>query len=374
MEDACDLFQQVERESRGYKDVRTYLNPACDSAKRAYEQEEKLFRQGQELFKQGQLEEAKQKLTQGRNLLLKHPRYRGEIDDYLRQIETRSREETLFQQAVQLFNAGRDDDAAAPFTQIEQAKGARATDARSYLERIKERREAAVQKKTAESDQEAFDEAVHDFTDRRYQEARSRFRALIQKGSVHSAEARTYLTQIDAALRQQAEDAKKARSQVTGQGKDPAQVAQQLVAGARADISARQYAEAIGKLQSAAMMDPTNHEVSTLLKSAQEMLDEQPLHMGLEAFFNGKYEEAEQQMDAYVANHGRKAALAYFFRGASHASRYFLSGEQNAQQKNLAMTDFRTLQKDSPQFKPPKQYVSPKIVALYTQSASGSAP
>jgi outer membrane protein assembly factor BamD (BamD/ComL family) len=161
MEDACDAFQQIEKESPGYKDARTYLNPACDSARRTYEQEERLYKQGVELFKQRQLDEAKQKFTQGRSLVLRHPKYRAEMDDYLKQIETRSREETLYQQAVQMFNEGRDTEAASQFGQIEQANGTRADDARSYLQRIKERREDAARKKEAESDQQTSDCRSH---------------------------------------------------------------------------------------------------------------------------------------------------------------------------------------------------------------------
>jgi tetratricopeptide (TPR) repeat protein len=374
MEDACDLFQQIEKESPGYKDVHTYLNPACDSAKRTYDQEEKLYKQGVDLFKQGQFDEAKQKFSQGRNLVLKHPKYRAEIDDYLKQIDARSREEAQFQQAVQLFDAGRDDDAAAQFAQIEQSKGPHAADAHAYLQRIRDRRAQTAQQQAAASDQQAFDAAVHDFKDKRYQEAKNGFQALIQKGSPHSADAKSYLEKIDAALRQQSAAVETAKKQVVEQGKDPKQVAQQLVAAARADIAAQQYAEAVGKLQSAAMLDPSNHDVAALLKSTQDTLDEMPLRMGLAAYFDGKYEEAEQQLDTYVANHGPKLALAYFFRGASHASRYFLSGEQDTQQKNLAITDFQTLRKDSPKFQPPKQYVSPKILSLYSQSTGRSSP
>jgi outer membrane protein assembly factor BamD (BamD/ComL family) len=374
MEDACDLFQQIEKESPGYKDIHTYLNPACDSARRAYEQEERLYKQGLDLFKQGQFEEAKQKFTQGRNLVLRHPKYRAEIEEYLKQIETRSREESLYQQAVQLFNDGRNDDAAAQFVQIEQAKGGRAADARGYLQRIKERRDAAAQKKAADSDQQAFDDAVKAFNDKRYQDAKNRFQSLLQKNSPHSADARSYLQQIDTAGRQEAAEREKAKKQVVEQGKDPKQVAQQLVAAARADLTAQQYAEAVGKLQSAGMLDPANHEAPILLKSAQEMLAEQPLRLGLEDYFQANYQAAEQQFDTYVANHGAKVAVAYFFRGASHASLYFLSGEHDIHQKDLAMADFRTLQKDSPQFRPPKEYVSPKILSLYSESARQKSP
>ena len=182
MEDACDALKQIEKENAGYKDVRTYLNPACDSARRTYEQEERLYKQGLELFKQGQFDQAKPKFTQGRSLALNHPKYRAEMDDYLKKIEARVREENLFQQAVQLFNEGRDTEAATQFGQIEQAKGARADDARSYLQRIKDRREAEIRKKENESDQQAFDEAVRAFNDKRYPDAKTRFKALIQKG------------------------------------------------------------------------------------------------------------------------------------------------------------------------------------------------
>jgi len=374
MEDACDALKQIEKENPGYKDVRTYLNPACDSARRTYEQEERLYKQGLELFKQGQFDQAKQKFTQGRSLVLNHPKYRADMDDYLKKIEARSREENLFQQAVQQFNEGRDTEAATQFGQIEQAKGARADDARSYLQRIKDRREAEIRKKETEGDQQAFDEAVRAFNDKRYPDAKTRFQALIQKGGAHAAEAQSYVPRIDAALRDDAAAREKTKKTIADAGKDPRQVAQQLIEEARADVSGLQYAAAVDKLKTAEMLDPANHEVPPLLKTAQEMADQEPLRLGLEAYFAGKYDQAEQQLGAYLANHGRKIALAYFFRGATRASRYFLSGEQDTQQKDLAMSDFRALKKDSRQFQPPKQYVSPKIMSLYSQSAGASSP
>ncbi|MGH9713118.1 MAG: hypothetical protein ACRD5M_07450 [Candidatus Acidiferrales bacterium] len=320
-----------------------------------------------ELFKQQQFEEAKQKFMQGRNLVLSHPKYRAEINDYLKQIETRLREESLYEQAVQLFNGGRDDEAAVQFSQIEQAKGAKAHDASSYLARIKERREDAARKKAVESDQQAFDEAAKAFSDRRYPDAKARFQALIQKGSPHVTEAQSYLQRIDAAVREEAAAREKAKKSVVESGKNPRQVAQQLIAEAHTDMGSGHYGAAVDKLKTAELLDPANHDVPPTLQTAQQMLDEQPLRLGIGAYFTGKYEEADQQLGVYVANHGRKIALAYFFRGAAHASRYFLSGEQDRHQKDLAMADFRALQKDSPQFKPPTQYVSPKILSLYSQ-------
>ncbi len=372
MEDACDDFRQIEKESPGYKDVHTYLNPACDSAKRSYEQEERLYKQGLELFKHRKLDEAKQKFTQGRGLMLRHPKFRAEMDDYLKQIETLAREESLYQQAVQLFNEGRDTEAAGQLGQIEQSKGPRAEDARSYLKRIKERQDTAGAKAEAEKDQQVFYEAVRAFNEKRYQDAKTLFQALIQKGGPHGTEAQSYLQRIDEALKPPAPSAPK--KPLIDPGKDPRQFAQQLIANARADESAGQYATAVEKLKTAEMLDPANREVAGLLEAAQGMADQEPLRLGLEAYYAGKFDQAEQQLDLYMANHGRKIALAYFFRGATHASRYFLSGERDTHQRDLAVADFRALRKDSRQFQPPKQYVSPKILSLYLQSAGGSSP
>ena len=373
MEDACDGFRQIEKERPGYRDVHTYLNPACGSADQTYQLEERLYKQGLELFKLGHFDQAKQKFTQGRGLVLRHPKYRTEMDDYLKQIETRLREESLYQQALQLFNEGRDAEADSKFEQIEQSRGPRAEDARSYRKRIKDRQDAAGRKAEEAKDQQAFDEAVRAFNEQRYQDAKTRFQALIQNSSPHAAEAQSYLQRIDEALKPPA-PSKKPKIPPIDLGKNPRQFAQQLIATARADESAGQYGGAVEKLKTAKMLDPANHEVEVLLEEAQEMADQEPLRLGLEAYYAGKYDQAEQQLDLYVAHHGHKMALAYFFRGAAHASRYFLSGERDTHQRDLAVADFRALQKDSRQFQPPKQYVSPKILSLYLQSAGGSSP
>jgi tetratricopeptide (TPR) repeat protein len=372
MEDACTLLQQINKESPGYKDVRTYLNPSCDAARRTYEQEESLYQRGVELFKQQQFEEAKQKFSQARQLILNHPKHRTEIDDYLRQIDTRVRDEHLFEQAVQLFNEGRDDQATAQFAQIEQAKGARAADARTYLQRIKERQDAIAQKKATETDQQAFDDAVKAFNNKSYAGAKAGFQSLIQKSSPHSAEARSFLQQIETAQRQDAAAREKVKKTLVDAGKDPHQMAQQLVAEARTDMNGGQFGAAVEKLRSAEILDSANSDVSGMLQTAQGKLEEQPLRLGLAAYFAGQYEEAEKQCGEYLDNHGRKIALALFFRGAAHASRYFLSGELDTQQKDLAMADFRAARKSPGQFQPPAQFVAPKILSMYSQAvASG---
>jgi len=410
MEDACDSFQQIEKESPGYKDTHTYLNPACAAAKQTYSMEEKLYNEGLALFKQQQFDDAKQKFGQGINLVLKHPKYRTQMQDYLGQIDARSGEESGYQQAVQLFNEGKDDEAAKRFSQIAQGKGTHAEEARAYLGRIKDRREDSTWSRAAdlftkndlaaarplleevvrmngkhageaqhdldqfserEGEQRTFNEAVKAFNEKRYPAASSAFQQLIDKGGAHVSEAQAYMKRIDSTRKEDTavrEEAKK----VTLTGRDPKQVAQQFVVEAQTAIANKQYVSAAEKLKTAELLDPGNKDAPSLLSQAEQLVEEQPLRQGLAAYFEGKYDDAEQHLGEYVENHGSKLALAYFFRGAVHASRYFLSGQKDAHQRDLAFSDFRALPKSSQNFQPPKTFVSPKILDLYAQAVKAT--
>jgi TolA-binding protein len=411
MEDACDSFQEIEKESPGYKDTHTYLNPACATAKQTYSMEEKLYNDGLALLKQQQFDDAKQKFSQGINLSLKHPKYRTQMQEYLGQIEARSGEESGYQQAVQLFTEGKDDEAAKHFSQIAQGKGTHAEDARGYLQRIKDRREDStwyravdlftkndsagarplfeevvkmngkhageaqgyLDKLSArEGEERAFNEAVKAFNEKRYSAASSAFQQLIDKGGSHVSEAQAYMKRIDSTRKEDTavrEEAKK----VTQAGRDPKQVAQQFVAEAQTAIANKQYVSAVEKLKTAELLDPANRDAHSMLSQAEQLVEEQPLRQGLTAYFEGKYDDAEQHLGEYVDNHGRKLALAYFFRGAVHASRYFLSGQKDTRQRDLAFSDFRALPKSSQNFQPPKTFVSPKILDLYAQAVKATA-
>jgi hypothetical protein len=414
MEDACELLTEVNKEKPGYKDTNTYLNPACKSASQSYALEQRLFDEGVNLLQGNHFDDARLKFTQASKLVLKHPKYRAQIDGYLKQIdqmEARAREEAQFQQAVELFNEGKDDEATKQFAKIELGKGSKADEARTYLLRIKQRNEDSiwnravdsfgkgdyatarplfeefvrsngkhaaeaqnylVRIKAFESDQQAFEDAVKAFNARRYTDAKPRFQDLSRKGGPHAADAQSYLQRIDAIMKEDAAVRETAKKKVA-EGQDPQQVARQLVAEAQGDMSTRQYSFAIEKLKMAEILDPANRDAPALLKTAQEQADEQPLRQGLEAYFQGKYVEAETQLGQYIDNHGSKVALAYFFRGATHASRYFLSGEKDKQQKDLALRDFHALKSNSQRFQPPRDYVPPKIIALYSESVSTPA-
>lgn len=100
---------------------------------------------------------------------------------------------------------------------------------------------------------------------------------------------------------------------------------------------------------------------------------DETLRAGLQAFFRGAFDFAETSLTDYLSNNGQKRDLAFFFRGASRSSRYYLSGEKDSHQKDLALEDFRALKDRAAQFRPPADYVSPKILALYREAVGAPA-
>lgn len=135
----------------------------------------------------------------------------------------------------------------------------------------------------------------------------------------------------------------------------------------------KDYRAAVEKLSAATALDPNNRHARRLLAESQQLAEEAPLRSGLQAYFEGKYDEAERLLSDYLSNSGKKQALAYFFRGATRSARYFLSGEKDASQKQRAQEDFRAAQKDNRRFRPPEKYVSPKVLALYAEVAPAEA-
>lgn len=439
MEDACDLFQEIEKEKAGYKQTGMYRNAACTEAKKAYDFEEKLFTEGVQAFNQGRYDDAKQKFEQASRIPLRKPKYRDQINRYLRDIETRVGEDALFQEGVKLFNEGNDTEARARFNQVVRGGGAKAAEARSYLQRIETRREESAfnegvsafksgdfatarsrlqevvalngkyrgeaqryldQIDQAEREQRAYNEAVRAFQDGRFSEAQNGFQQVVGMNGPHKNEAQRYLGQIEAAAKElaafndavskyeqkdyegaraafqqvidlrgaHASEARSYLARIETRGQDPKQAARQFVADARTAIGRKDYQAAVEKLKAAEALDPSNRDARQLLGQVEELAAEQPLRGGLQAYFEGNYEEAERQLTTYLNNNGRKRALAYFFRGAVHGSRFFLSGEQDAQQKQQALADFRALQPDARRFRLPEKYVPPKILALYREA------
>jgi len=97
---------------------------------------------------------------------------------------------------------------------------------------------------------------------------------------------------------------------------------------------------------------------------------ERLLRDGLQDYFEGKYNDAERNLTEYLQNGGKKQGLAYFFRGASHSTLYFVSGQKDMGEKGLAQDDFRAVKEHAAQFRTPDQYVSTKILDLYSDTVN----
>lgn len=94
------------------------------------------------------------------------------------------------------------------------------------------------------------------------------------------------------------------------------------------------------------------------------------LARGLREFYSGKYEDAEVHIGDYIGVNGGKTALAYFYRGVSKLTRYYLRGEQVSDKHffSEAKEDFQKAKKSSG-FKPPDNMVSPKIMKVFDETS-----
>ncbi|MGH9779872.1 MAG: hypothetical protein ACRD5I_15830 [Candidatus Acidiferrales bacterium] len=418
MEDACDLFQQVDKEKSGYKETGKFLNISCAQVKLLYDTEEKLYKDGVQLLNQGQVEEAKGKFTQASSMRLKSPKYRGETNRLLKEIEGRENEEKVFAEGVRLFEQGQLEQAKQRF---ERVSGAKAGEARGYLQRIEQqlqaqgsaqreegsfsaavdlfnkgdlpgarsgfadvakmngKRKSEAENYIARIDQSlrgrqeedtAFQDAVRRFDRKDYEGARASFQRVVALNGSRKTDAQGYLGRIDQELRA-AEEARKKAAQATAGGETSQQAVTRLLGEARGAMDRRDYHTALEKLKVAEVLDPRNSELQRLMSQAQEQQSELALRAGLQAYFEGRWDDAERSLSQYLEGNppaAGKRSLALFFRGATRSTRYFLSGEKDGQQKELAQADFRAVGEASRNFRAPERYVSPKILDLYRAS------
>jgi tetratricopeptide (TPR) repeat protein len=335
MEDACELLQQVDKEKPGYKQTKTYMSAACSQVKRMVTMEESLFNEGVQFFNQSRYDDAKQKFEQAAKIPLKNPKYRSQISRYLRDMESRQNEEQLFQEGVRLFNEGKYSEAQSRLNQVAQGGGPKAADARSYLGRVDE----ALRRQRAEEEiNKLFNAGVQLFNAGKYVDALTNFETVAKSSSPKAGEARSYLQRIEQSSRAQQQPPK------PQPGKE--------VAVTRPPVT------------------PPVAETKPAppVETPKPVASEQTLRAGLRAYFEGDINRAEQDLSEYLNNNGPKQALAHFFRGAARSTRFVLSGEKDVQQKELAVADFRALKGRAAHFQPPQKFVSPKILALYTEA------
>jgi tetratricopeptide (TPR) repeat protein len=230
------------------------------------------------------------------------------------------REDDLFKEGVDLYSKGRLDDAKQKFDQASKVRlknPKHATEISRYLKLIANQ----------QSETRYFNEGVALFKEGRFSEAKARFDQVANAKGPKADDARNYLHRIEQAV------------QAAKQAPKP----------------------------------PPATSTPSSTPATQTAADDQILRTGLVAYFHGNLEEAERDLSNYLDNHGKKRDLAFFFRGAAHGTRYFLSGEKDAREKDLALADFRSARDFGKQFQPPRNYVSPKILTLYSEVAVPSS-
>jgi TolA-binding protein len=332
MEDACELLQQIEKERPGY--TKTYLNPACKSAAAMRQREESLFNAGEQFFNQGDYDSAKQSFEQVAKIPLKNPRYGSQISRRLSQIEKAEKGEELFQEGVRLFNGGKYSEAQSRLNQVVQGGGPKAGEARALLGKIND----ALGKQRAEEEMnKLFNAGVQLFKAGKNAEAFYKFDQVAKGGGSKAGEARNYLQRIEQANRAAQQPPKPPPGKELAAVKPP-------------------------------VKPPEPEPIKPSAETPKPAATEKTLRAGLQAYFQGNLEDAERSLSAYLSTNGQKQALAYFFRGAAHSTRYLLSGEKDAEQKKLAADDFRAFKNQAARLQPTEKFVSPKILALYSEA------
>lgn len=96
----------------------------------------------------------------------------------------------------------------------------------------------------------------------------------------------------------------------------------------------------------------------------QQLLD------AISNYYRGAYQQVENDLSGY-AGRGSKKALALFYLGASKLTRYYLAGEPKDQSEvyQAAITCFRNAKQSAPDFRPPEQHVSPRIMKVFNEVA-----
>lgn len=100
----------------------------------------------------------------------------------------------------------------------------------------------------------------------------------------------------------------------------------------------------------------------------QSSSDDQKLVEAMSNYCRGNYQRAENDLSGYEGQ-GPKKALALFYLGASKLARYYLAGEPKDQGAvyQEAIASFRNAKQSARDFRPPEQYVSPRIIKVFNE-------
>ncbi len=300
----------------------------------AQETVEERYEQGVAFFNNAKMEEACDVLQQVAKDKPDYKQTKTYMNVACNQVKRMTKmEEDLFNEGVQHFNQGRLDDAKQKFEQANkiQLKNPKfRSQANRYLKDIE----------TRQSEERSFQEGVQLFNAGKHADAFTTFEKVVRGGGSKAEEARNYIQRLQ---------------QLARAPNPPAQPPSKPAG------------------TSGANQPPARPEIKQLPKTVPEPTPtaeptEPILRAGLQEYFEGRFDDAERDLSDYLNKNGSKRALAFFFRGATRSTRYYLSGQKDQPQKDLALADFRALKEHAAQFDPPKKFVSPQILAIYNEA------
>lgn len=301
---------------------------------RAQETVDERYEQGVTFFNNAKMEEACDLLQQVAREKPDYKQTKTYMNVACNQVKRMIKmEEDLFNEGVQQFNQGRLDDAKQKFEQANKVQlknpKFRAQTSR-YLKDIE----------TRQSEERNFQEGVQLFNAGKHADAFTTFEKVIRAGGPKAEEARSYLQRLEQLAKAP-----------TPPPKPPSKPA---------------GAPGGSQPPSQPVVRETPKTVPEQTPTAEP--NEPILRAGLQEYFEGRWDDAERDLSDYLNRNGSKRALAFFFRGATRSTRYYLSGQKDQPQKDLALADFRALKEHAAQFDPPRKFVSPQILAIYNEA------
>lgn len=330
VEEACDIMKQLVQERPDDQKFQTEKNTFCRQADRMHELEKEYAEQGMQLAKNGKCADARQDYDRISGLSTKDPTYRDRLSHEVSECESRQRGQAGLDEVDKLLRDHKFTEARNALTKIIQKGGAASVKAKEQLD-ILENTERGVIKHATEA---------------------------LNRG--RDNDARALLNQVAADRGPSSDEAQRLLVQIKQTVND-----RELLDQAASLVRQGKNSEAQNLLNPVvARGGPLSAKAGALLKQIAGS-GEELLRAGLKAYFRGDLEEAESKLTSYISINGERDALAYFFRGAARASRYFLSGEVDVHEKSNAMEDFRTLKQHHRDFRLPLEYVSPKVISLY---------
>ena len=381
VEEAARFYCDTAAEDPAYRDAKQLCTIFTQEAAREARRNEERFNDGVALFNSGDYDGAEQKF---RNV--KVGSHAAEAQAYLsskipaaRSAAKAAGEEAAtnakFEQAVQAYNSNNFSSARTAFQQI---GGKRQGEAQSYMQRMQQYEQAMNEGDRLAAANDAR-KAIISYTD-----------AANVKGD-GPGDPRGRISRMQQILAEQGRPVPQqaapvqakpvAQAPVTAAIKETAKKfdTAKLMREAEAAKNRGETVVAKGKYLAILAQDPGNAQARVALESLKASdtgaADGQKagseadvmLAKGIGEFYQRLYERSEVHISDYLDINGSKTALALFYRGASKLTRYYLSGEAEAQKSLLteAKKDLTAAKKTAGFKAPGEQYVSPKILKVY---------